>query len=512
MKTIIELEAQRQTIQIQLDRAKTQLERNAMGQFATPISLANSILEYTKSIMPPCKEIRFLDPALGTGSFFSALLQSFSPTIIEAAVGYEVDEHYGNPSSELWSETILDYRLADFTHVKPPEVETDKFDLIICNPPYVRHHHINGQKERLRRQALNDANIKISGLAGLYCYFMAITHPWMKVNAIASWLIPSEFMDVNYGQAIKNYLLNEVTLLQIHRFDPNDIQFDDALVSSAIVFFQNKKPDKTYKVKFTYGGTIDSPSTLREVSISALNSEKKWTRFPLSKERHISTTAKLSDFFTIRRGIATGDNNFFVIPREEIERRALPIEQFRPILPSPRYLSETVIQADRNGNPKLQKQLFVLDCKLPIEQVKHDHPELYSYLQEGIKAGVCDRYLCRNRKLWYAQETRSESAFYCTYIGRSDKPGAKPFRFILNHSKAIVANSYLILYPNSWVSQQIQANPGLSEQILTALNQITSQALLDEGRVYGGGLHKMEPKELANVPALAVADLLSERQ
>jgi adenine-specific DNA-methyltransferase len=511
MKTITQLEAQRQIMQLQLDRAKTQAERNTMGQFATPISLANNILDYTKELVPPGKEIRFLDPALGTGSFFSALIQSFSPAQIEAAVGYEVDDYYGKPASKLWSDSILDYRLADFTHAKPPEVETDKFDLIICNPPYVRHHHINDQKEHLHSQAVRAANMKISGLAGLYCYFMALTHPWMKANAIASWLIPSEFMDVNYGQAIKNYLLNEVTLIQIHRFDPNDVQFDDALVSSAIVWFQNKKPSKTHTVKFTYGGSLAQPSTVKQVSLSTLNREKKWTRFPLSKERHISNAAKLSDFFTVKRGIATGDNNFFVIPREEIERRKLPIEQFRPILPSPRYLSETIIQSDIDGNPKLQKQLFVLDCKLPIEQVEHSYPELYNYLQEGIEAGVCDRYLCRNRKLWYAQEKRLESAFYCTYIGRSDREGVKPFRFILNHSKAIVANSYLILYPNSQVSQQIKSSPDLGEKLLTALNQITSQAMLDEGRVYGGGLHKMEPRELANVPAFEVDALLSKR-
>ncbi|CAN2044582.1 Type II methyltransferase M.SalI [Candidatus Magnetomoraceae bacterium gMMP-1] len=504
MKNIDQLEIHRQALQAELDSLKTQEERNVMGQFSTPIALANNILTHAMKIMPKRGKVRFLDPAFGTGSFYSALKTVFPATRIEAASGYEIDEHYGKPACELWSKTELNYQLADFTKQQPP-CEDDKYNLIICNPPYVRHHHINGQKKRLQAKALAAANMKLSGLAGLYCYFIALSHLWMKKNGIAGWLIPSEFMDVNYGQAVKDYLVNEVTLLQIHRFDPNDVQFDDAIVSSAVVWFKNKKPGKTHKVKFTYGGAIDNPTREKEVSLEVIATEKKWTRFPLSDEREESNEPKLSYFFAIKRGIATGYNKFFVLAREEIESRGLPLEQFRPILPSPRYLDTSEVKADKNGFPDIENQLFVLDCKLPIDEVKRVYPELYAYLEEGVQSGVSERYLCKNRKIWYSQENRPESRFYCTYIGRSDKEGKKPFRFVLNRSKAIVANSYLILYPKLHLEKEIDQHPELNERLLEALNQITGKAMLNEGRVYGGGMHKMEPKELANVPATELA-------
>jgi hypothetical protein len=506
---IDQLEKQRQSLQTELDAVKTQAERNIMGQFSTPIALANDVLTHAKSIFPKRGKVRFLDPAFGTGSFYSALNKVFPSSRIEAATGYEIDEHYGKPALKLWKSTGLNYQFADFTKLDPP-CEEERYNLIICNPPYVRHHHIKGEKEWLQAQAFEAANMKLSGLAGLYCYFMALSHPWMKKNGIAGWLIPSEFMDVNYGEAIKDYLLNEVTLLQIHRFDPGDVQFDDALVSSAVVWFKNKKPSKRHKVKFTYGGAIDKPVHEKNISLSTLATEKKWTRFPLSDEREKSDAPKLSDYFAVKRGIATGDNKFFVLSREQIESRGLPMEQFRPILPSPRYLDATEVMADENGFPNIKKQLFVLDCKLPLDEVRAIYPELYSYLEEGVRAGVSERYLCRKRKIWYSQENRLESRFYCTYIGRSDKKGKKPFRFILNRSNAIVANSYLILYPKPHLEKEIEQNPQLNECLIEALNQITGKAMLDEGRVYGGGMHKMEPKELANVPAREISALFEK--
>jgi hypothetical protein len=52
--------------------------------------------------------------------------------------------------------------------------------------------------------------------------------------------------------------------------------------------------------------------------------------------------------------------------------------------------------------------------------------------------------------------------------------------------------------------------PSLAKRIWEFLTAIDAATLLGEGRVYGGGLYKMEPKELANVPAAAIAALLPQ--
>ena len=502
------LEAGRSAIQDELDAERNVALRNRMGQFATPLSLATEIQRYAHRQTGEHEDIRFMDPAFGTGSFYSALLNVFPQARIHAAVGYEIDSCYGRPAAELWRATGVDIRLEDFTHSEMPK-GSERYNLVICNPPYVRHHHIdNGEKKRLQQYTVKASGMKISGLAGLYCYFLGLCHPWMVEGGLAGWLIPSEFIDVNYGVALKSYLLDKVTLLHIHRFDPRDVQFSDALVSSAIVWFRNQPPATDHEVRFTFGGTLERPALERLVSARMLRHDPKWTRYPMAEKHKAAKGPVLGDFFKIKRGLATGNNRYFILSEQEIARRSLPMNAFKPILPSPRYLADDEIKSDRNGNPVLERRLFLLNPPWTENEIRNRHPELWVYLEEGKERGIPDSYICRHRRLWYSQENRPPAPFVCTYLGRSDKKSGRPFRFILNNSMATAANVYLMLYPSNSFKQTLQARPELNRQVWKFLNEICPQAMLGEGRVYGGGLHKLEPKELGNVPADAIAELL----
>ena len=493
-------------VQEALDSVKTQDERNKMGQFATPSALANDILEYAERLLPKEATVSFLDPALGSGSFYSALIKAFPSSRVNKAVGVEIDPHYSEPAKDLWGSFGLSVRQMDFTTAEPLR---EKFNLIICNPPYVRHHHLSAEsKTILKKASFRASGMQLSGLAGLYCHFLGLTQKWMEKGALAGWLIPSEFMDVNYGSEVKRYLLDKVTLLHIHRFNPNDVQFGDALVSSAVVWFKNEKPPEQYDIEFSYSGTLTAPRVSRLISSDSLRAEKKWTRFPASEVRTKETSPILSDFFNIRRGLATGDNNFFILTADEITKRKLPMAFFKPILPSPRYLKATRIKADQQGNPILDKPLFLLDCRLEEPEIQEKYPALFDYLQEGKRRGVYERYLCNHRSPWYSQENRPAAPFVCTYLGREKENGDQPFRFILNESQATVTNVYLALYPKAGLEQALQDKEGAALTVWKILNEIGSRSMLDEGRVYGGGLCKMEPKELANVPAIALSDFL----
>jgi hypothetical protein len=95
-------------------------------------------------------------------------------------------------------------------------------------------------------------------------------------------------------------------------------------------------------------------------------------------------------------------------------------------------------------------------------------------------------------------------------MGRQTSESKKPFRFILNHSSATAPNVYLMLYPKPVLAKMIRDNHNLLEAVWQALDDISPERLIGEGRVYGGGLYKIEPNELANAAADNILAVLPE--
>jgi adenine-specific DNA-methyltransferase len=498
------VEERRQQEQRRLDSLKTAPERNKWGQFATPPELALRLARYAHALTGKTP-VRFFDPAIGTGSFFSAALEVSGKKQIAAATGVELDPMFAHAAKTLWEGQGLNIIKGDFTKQRRPE---EGFNLVLTNPPYVRHHHlVVKEKERLKARLAQSLHLDISGLAGLYCYFLLLCHDWLEEQGLAIWLIPSEFMDVNYGVTLRRYLTERVTLLHIHRFCPMDVQFADALVSSAVVVFRKSLPVAGHTARFSFAGSIAHPKAEAQVSLDTLRYCRKWTQFPAATTVTNTGEPTLGDIFDIKRGLATGSNGFFILTEKEIEVRHIPRRFTKPILPGPRHLTGDTIDALPNGAPDVSPRLYLIDCSEPEERIKENWPHFYEYLQIGKTQNVHETYLNGRRSPWYSQEQRPPAPFLCTYMGRS-RNGKHPFRLLWNRSQATAHNLYLMLYPAGPLRAALKQHPELHAHVFEALQRITPTQLITEGRVYGGGLHKVEPKELAQIPARPVLDAI----
>jgi hypothetical protein len=135
-------------------------------------------------------------------------------------------------------------------------------------------------------------------------------------------------------------------------------------------------------------------------------------------------------------------------------------------------------------------------------EISRKWPRFAEYLESGKKQGIHEGYLASRRCPWYSQEKREPALYVCTYMGRSLE---RPFRFIWNHSRATAANVYLLLYPKAHVAFTLAER---AAEVFEALRAIHPKHFFSEGRVYGGGLYKMEPAELMRLPADGLAKIL----
>lgn len=498
--------AERERLQSLLDSRKPQKKRNEMGQFATPYSLACSIMRKAQSFIVK-DSVSFIEPAIGLGAFYAAFRSVFGKDA-GYTLGFELDSLYYEQAKRLWANENIELRNADFLRQIP---EGRRFDMLVANPPYVRHHHIDlAVKRELQEKVLQRTGIKISGLAGLYCYFLILSEEWLTEGGLSCWLIPSEFLDVNYGVAIKQYLLECVDLLCVHKFKAEDVQFDDALVSSSVVFFRKGKPSGK-KVIFSIGQNINAPSRLIRIGRNDLDASAKWSSvFVEGTVRCGDPGCRLGDFFTVKRGIATGDNDFFVVDEGIIERYHIPKRFLKPILPSPRYLKDNIVVSGKDGTAKLPHRRYLFSCGLAEDALKDKYPSVWEYIQEGVKRGVDKRYICSHRQLWYYCEDRKPAPFVIPYMGRGDS-SRKMFRFILNQSDAVTTNVYLLLYPKEIYSMCL-TDAKLLNDVWNTLNEVTEEQFVLNGREYGGGLHKLEPKELLNIRVPNLSSILLPRR
>lgn len=464
--------------------------------FLTPPEIAREMLQEALRVHGDERLIDFGDPALGNGIFFATLMRLIEPARLSSAVGVEIDARRAATVRGKWGGPLQVTR-GDF--IEHPS--HDPRSLVVANPPYLRFQKLDRDRTRAWAEHLGrELNLNISGRADLFVYFVLAAHAWMQEGAVACWLLPTEFMENQYGEVLRRYLTSRVELLRIHVYDRDAPQFDNAKVTSAIVLFRNSRPDSRGKVTLSAGGSMLKPARSRQVEQSELQTRKRWSVQsivgPVVARRRNGTEASLGQLFRVRRGIATGANSLFVVPDETSRALAIPVEWRKPVVPRARTLPDNVIHADKNGDPTGFDFKWLIDLDADWSSIQQRCPDLAQYLRD-VERTVGTRTLVRTRRPFYRQEQIPSPLFLFSYMAPS--AANRRSRFFMNESRAVILNNYLGLYPCGALEQAL-ANGSIDRQrVMDALLEVEAVDLADGGRTYSTGLVKLEPSDLASV-------------
>ena len=206
-------------------------------------------------------------------------------------------------------------------------------------------------------------------------------------------------------------------------------------------------------------------------------------------DRDVSPSAErvdltLADLATVRRGVATGANAFFLLSEETREALQLPSRAVSPVVRRLAWAGLDITASTLGDLPRHERRwLLTVDASLAQDS------NVAAYLQLGVENSIDQRYLCADRETWYdVSHDLVVPDVIITAMSRGQ------LRIVTNSARAAITNN---LYGWSW-------REGVSEAtrtaVLTWLRSDDGQAaLVAQSRQQGDGLVKLEPRALKNL-------------
>jgi adenine-specific DNA-methyltransferase len=489
-------------------------ERRPLGQFYTPPDVAR----FMASWVIRSATDRVLDPGTGSGTFLVAALNRLRELGADPrdAMGqlHGIDlDPLGTLMATLnvllaGTGTHANIATGDFLLGAPPF--GGYFDGVICNPPYSRHHALPASYKRHVAGVLQDlSGVRISRLSSLYVHFFIRAAYTLRKGGRMAFITPHEFLDVRYGNPLKQFLARHFDLKAIIVFPVNALVFPGVMTTSCITLAEKGrtagnqvrfiKATETTVTKDLYDavgaitGKLDG-LLANVVPQTELNAAERWTphlRGP-AKRPISEALVPLRELATAHRGIATGANEFFILSRDDVERWGIEREFLTPAVNSAKALKHCDLTWDdiRRLDSE-RKRLWLLywphAAAIPADR------QVWNYIRHGEQQDIKQRYLCSHRSPWYSTEVRKPAPIIFTYMSR------KHPRFVYDRVGVQAVNVFHLIYP----TPEAAPDEDSLKALLAFLNSSLGKELLQqEARVYGGGLVKAEPRELLSLPVL----------
>lgn len=458
--------------------------RKKFAQFFTPFPIANAMAKW---ILGNKQLKTVLEPAFGLGVFSRAILSQNKEINIK---GFEVDETiFGNAKEYFDDFENVNLHLQDYMY----NDWKNKYDGIICNPPYFKFHDYDNKN--ILKEIETNLKCKLNGFTNLYTLFLLKSIHQLSKNGRCAYIIPSEFLNSDYGKLVKTYLIKSKTLRHIIVIDFEENVFDDALTTASIILCAND--NLTDKVQFSNIQSLQDLSKIDEIitkypnfseteqtyNFTELNPDIKWKAY-YQKQNSIKfkNLVPFSTYAKVVRGIATGSNEYFTFNLSKAKEFNIDEQYLLPCICSAKDAKTSFFtKQDFEELKKSNKSVFLFNAQNSTDK------NISSYIQKGESEEINKRFLTASRTPWYSLENRKPAPIWVSVFNRSG------LRFIRNEAKISNLTSYHCIYP-----KQTSLFSEIDIDLLFAylLTDTAKQIFEDNSRQYGNGLQKFEPNDL----------------
>jgi adenine-specific DNA-methyltransferase len=458
-------------------------QRRQHGATYTPAPVVDAMVEWAHTEIPT--PARIVDPGVGSGRFLIAAARRFPAAEL---VAIDVDplatlmlraNAAVNGFADRLAVHLTDYRNLALHAITGPT-------LFIGNPPYVRHHDIGEQWKTWFADTASRFGISASKLAGLHIHFFFKTRELARPGDFGVFITAAEWLDVNYGGALRCLLADGLGGTAVHVIDPKAQPFSDALTTAAITCFRvgSRPTEITMRA-------VDSLNDLaplgrgRAVALGEMAGARKWSVLVREQKQAPVGFTELGELFRVHRGQVTGSNAIWIDSEVawDLPKRCKPftVTSARELLAAGAMLSST----------KGLRRVIDLPADLDTLDA-YERKAVQRFLAWARRQGAHESYIATHRSAWWSVGLRAPAPVLCTYMAR------RAPAFVRNVVKARHINIAHGLYPRE---------PLDDAALLAVVSWLRRHMSTAGGRTYAGGLVKFEPRELERIALPPVEDI-----
>ena len=218
----------------------TKEHRKKYAQYFTPSPVAQLMCNWIAENRPST----ILDPSVGVGVFISALAGMKLDADLYAN---DIDKNILQFAKAVPGASRVNFQQKDFLL----DAGEDKYDAIIANPPYLRHHDFH-YDEDIFSLIGNRNSITIPKTMNIYVLFVLEICRRLSDGGRAAIIIPSEWMNSNFGKPLKEVLIHRGLIKNLLLFSHEDSQFSGALTTACILFIERSRISGGNEIKTLY--------------------------------------------------------------------------------------------------------------------------------------------------------------------------------------------------------------------------------------------------------------------
>lgn len=476
--------------------------RKKYAQFFTPFQIASLMADW---LLGNDQLKTVLEPAFGLGIFSRALLSKKSDLSIR---GFEIDETIYLKAKEIFDgQQGLEILLKDYMY----NDWNNRYDGVICNPPYFKFHDYDNKS--MLNEIETRLKVKLNGFTNLYTLFLLKSIHQLSPNGRIAYIIPSEFLNSDYGKLVKMSLIKSKTLRHIIIINFEENVFDDALTTACILLCSNDQHFQ--KVKFSAIRKLDELSKIKKYmssypelkdeantySLEELGPEIKWRKYYQEQnEKQFRNLVPFTSVAKVVRGIATGANDYFAFSKYKAIEHGIHEQYLLPcICKAVDVKGNFFTKNNFNELVESSRQAYLLNA------VGSDDFNVNKYIKFGEEIGVNKKYLTACRNPWYSLENRPAAPIWVSVFNRSG------LKFIRNEANISNLTTFHCIYP---IQSTLFKNINIDILFAYLLTNAAKTIFEDNRREYANGLQKFEPNDInkAMMLDLSLLDKVTEKE